>query len=244
MEEIAFVDLCCCQALPSGGATSSLKNGEMAMNINGRLLRVSRTACLSTATSALKPQYNPRPHSLRQRKTESTVVLPAVSTEDTQAFLAKLWGAPESPFDSAVAQQMMTHKSFDHGKQGYNEKLAFIGRRVLYHHLALYIASRPSSSQSAIEGKDIEVLTRDILRRTMEVKYSLGPLAVSLGIVPVMRWKPARESSLSQSGDAKVAAECLQAIVGASEMVRGGAFAKDFVDRTILPKLKIYDHNL
>ncbi|RPB08441.1 hypothetical protein P167DRAFT_494100 [Morchella conica CCBAS932] len=157
-----------------------------------------------------------------------------------------------------IKLQAVTHKSFDHGWQPYNEKLAFFGKLVLQMHTSLHhLATRPESlgprkphtapTENDANGPvlkpfhhpDYHYLTF-VNRKNVQETLSagkLGHLARVVGLPEVMRWKPADTNDLVRSGQTDVAVECLYAIIGAVALRRGGDVAGRLVRERILSVL-------
>lgn len=139
--------------------------------------------------------------------------------------------------------QIFTHKSYSHGKLGYNEKLAFLGRRVLYLRLSEYLIHRPTSSPEAIDGLDVSAITTERLEGILSLDR-IGVVAERLdGFKGLLRWKPKNEGDLEGSGMRKVAAESLMAVVGAIELQYGAAKAKEVVDGKVIPGLRVFEED-
>ncbi|KAF8468140.1 ribonuclease-III-like-domain-containing protein [Kalaharituber pfeilii] len=188
---------------------------------------------------------------------------PEFRVNDNQAVLDQMYeklfgmgprGANVLPED--LRWQAVTHASFDHGRQPYNNKLAFLGRRILFFHVNLHIinqtplpSSKPSESSAgpAIvtsdfgtyrapspfehpDYKNLESATYDAVGEHVNDEF-MASVARRAGIPKVMRWKPMNVNDLTQSGENTVAMECLHAIIGAIALTRGGLEAKKFVAR-------------
>lgn len=139
--------------------------------------------------------------------------------------------------------QIFTHKSFNHGKLPYNEKLAFLGRRVLYLRVSEYLMSRPTSTPSSIDGLDMDAISTRRLEDILSLQ-KLGDLAMSLdGLPTLLRWKPKDVRDKQASGQRKVAAESLMALVGAVESQFGASCAKSFVESNIIPGLHVFQES-
>ncbi|KAI9791623.1 MAG: hypothetical protein M1816_003709 [Peltula sp. TS41687] len=148
----------------------------------------------------------------------------------------------------------VTHKSFDQGRRGYNDRLAFMGRRVVTLHASFAIinsnVARQQQNEANIPADDelhdrtpfqhpalegIDELTEKTLFQALDRKRLAG-LARRCGLVEVMRWLPRRPDNLKRSGIQTVASEALYAIVGAIALQKGGdAAAKVTRDRILNP---------
>ncbi|CCG80954.1 Putative uncharacterized protein [Taphrina deformans PYCC 5710] len=181
--------------------------------------------------------YRPRAVSLTAPKESRPVRSP-----DVPAYHALLRTLGVSDrLDDKVAVQVFTHKSHRHGAEGYNEKLAFLGRRVLEVRVSEYLLARPTSSPSAIAGRDVDALVgeriRDVSNADRVGRFALRhePFAA------LMRWKARDERDPVASGQVKVASETLLALIGALELQAGALSAKEFVTRTVIPGLRIFE---
>ncbi|KAL9085594.1 MAG: hypothetical protein Q9165_007494 [Trypethelium subeluteriae] len=99
----------------------------------------------------------------------------------------------------------VTHKSFDHGRRGFNDRLAYFGKRVvdLQTSLALLTAPNPEMQinpnlqpdefgrtpfqHHSLDGLD--KLTESAKAKQLD-KSRLAQLAESYGLAKVIRWKP------------------------------------------------------
>lgn len=140
----------------------------------------------------------------------------------------------------SLAIQIFTHKSFSHGKLGYNEKLAFLGRRVLYLRISEHlIQQQQASSKMPSDEYSLNGFTSDGIEHVLSLE-SLGLVAEQQdGLQSLLRWKPKDEKDLEGSGIRKIAAETLMAAVGAIELQFGAAKAKQVVQRRVIPRLKL-----
>jgi len=143
----------------------------------------------------------------------------------------------------------VTHKSFDHGRRGFNDRLSFIGKRIVELQTTLNLLTTSSSrylkdtkdphgrqpfQHPALEG--IECLNggaRDYFTHHKQ----LSVLAQQYGIQDVVRWVPKKPDSLTASGFDMVLAQAMYAIVGAIALERGGAEANRISKERILSPL-------
>ncbi|KAI9755111.1 MAG: hypothetical protein M1815_005203 [Lichina confinis] len=145
----------------------------------------------------------------------------------------------------------VTHKSFDQGRRGYNDRLAFLGRRIvtLQASLALVNPARPGARAAdlprdphgrspfkhpALEG--LESLTPEAMFDILDRKR-LAPLATRVGLTQVVRWLPKKPDNLAGSGVDAVLTQALYAVVGAVALQRGGHVAAKVVRERILAPL-------
>lgn len=146
----------------------------------------------------------------------------------------------------------VTHKSFDHGRMGYNDRLSFLGKRIVELQASLALITtglrfRPTQSEPqpdpygripaphpALEG--IEALTDKSQQGVLNVRR-MGKLGIQYGLNSVVRWKPKNVDNLNASGQHLVIGQALYAIVGAVALQRGGEVANRVVNERILDRL-------
>ncbi|KAL7271583.1 hypothetical protein RUND412_005642 [Rhizina undulata] len=158
-----------------------------------------------------------------------------------------------------VKWQAVTHKSFDHGRQPFNEKLSFLGKRIVYFHASVQLlngsktapASTPTAAAEykSLEGvpyltpepfthenyRSLDSITNQNVKALVD-SANLEQFTRLVGIQGVMRWQPANERELWRSGLDKIAIECLFAIVGAVALQKGGDVAGRLVTDRIFKK--------
>jgi len=142
----------------------------------------------------------------------------------------------------------VTHKSFDQGRRGFNDRLAFFGKQILLIQTNLALLNSPSGtgppapdpysrvpySDPALSG--LKNLSNFSVSEALS-KERLGQLASSYGIAQVTRWKPRNPANLVSSGCDVVYATSLYAILGAIGLQRGGEKANEFAREKILKPL-------
>ncbi|KAI5365173.1 Putative 54S ribosomal protein L15 [Septoria linicola] len=138
-----------------------------------------------------------------------------------------------------------THKSHEHGAQGFNDRLAYLGKRILDLQTSLALLSAPSPTSSP-PGPASEVFQHTALENLENIsqfnkastlhKSRLSALASQYGLDRVVRWKPRNAENLKQSGIDAVMAQTIYAIIGALAMQRGGEVAaKTARERVLAP---------
>ncbi|KAI9846225.1 MAG: hypothetical protein M1838_001362 [Thelocarpon superellum] len=149
----------------------------------------------------------------------------------------------------------VTHKSFDHGRRGYNDRLAFLGRRIVTLQASLAMISAASQHQSGVSSggaeaslsdssfahpalEGVESLSHPALLDLLD-KRRLAPLAMRCGLADVLRWLPKRPDNLLGSGEESVLTEALFAIVGAIALQKGGNEAAQVARDKILAPLGV-----
>ncbi|RPB03493.1 hypothetical protein L873DRAFT_1669458 [Choiromyces venosus 120613-1] len=193
------------------------------------------------------PIRNPRPFAVNDD--------PARLNEMYATLLGRDMGLTDE-----VKWQAVTHKSFDHGRQPFNEKLAMFGKRVCWLHASLHLLNGPPIEEktvyespnfvSSLDGTPYRqpepFLHRDykslvsIKDRNIRAILDLGKLATIARLARVadaMRWKPRDSDDLQGSGQALVATQALYAIVGAVALQRGGDIAGGVVRERFLSSI-------
>ncbi|KAI4591712.1 hypothetical protein LQW54_002293 [Pestalotiopsis sp. IQ-011] len=149
----------------------------------------------------------------------------------------------------------VTHKSFDQGRRGFNDRLAFLGRQIAVTEAMQSILSENAGSlgektleKDAFEGYR-EPFQNAMLDRADRLSSQVPDqvfnlekmrrLAVETRISTVVRWKPRNTDSLKASGISAVMAGALYAIVGAIALQHGGKVASRVVRERILKKVRV-----
>ncbi|KAI9765514.1 MAG: hypothetical protein M1840_007340 [Geoglossum simile] len=147
----------------------------------------------------------------------------------------------------------VTHKSFDHGRRGFNDRMAYLGKRIVQLQTTLAIINSPSSgiletpaatSEGAAERTPfthpaltgLESLSVMKVDEILE-KGRLAQLGNRYGLASVIRWKPKKADNLMGSGIESVVVESLYAIVGAVALSKGGKVAATVAREKILQPL-------
>ncbi|KAG6030031.1 hypothetical protein E4U41_000217 [Claviceps citrina] len=142
----------------------------------------------------------------------------------------------------------VTHKSFDQGRRGFNDKLALMGRLTLAMEATKEIVSKaplPGSRQeddlgrqpfeheqlAAVDNLSVEN-PRDVVGKERLYKF-----ASNMGLLDVVRWKPRLPGNLITSGVEVVLNGALMAIVGAITLQHGSVLAAQIVRQRILSRL-------
>ncbi|MCJ1316018.1 hypothetical protein MMC15_001338 [Xylographa vitiligo] len=144
----------------------------------------------------------------------------------------------------------VTHKSFDQGRRGYNDRLAFFGKRIVDLQSSLAILSSHAATGSPALPPDnferepfqhpalesIPRLTEEV-RKDVTSRKRMSDIAQRYGLSSVLRWKPRKASDLPGSGVELALAQALYAIVGAVSLQKGGEVANKIVRERILSQL-------
>nr|WNZ75629.1 hypothetical protein [Trichoderma harzianum] len=142
----------------------------------------------------------------------------------------------------------VTHKSFDQGRRGFNDRLALLGRLTMVMEATKEIVSKEPLTGSILPDQfdrtpleDDQLLSVDNLNvmgpRDMIGKDKLYQLANNVGLLDVVRWKPRLPRRLEASGVEVVLNSALMAIVGAITLQHGSAVAAQVVRERILAQV-------
>ncbi|KAG8868755.1 hypothetical protein FRB98_003232 [Tulasnella sp. 332] len=186
----------------------------------------------SFAPSIIRPSISSIPHLAFYHASDrpKKEVLPASSNEEATHYLQSL--LPSLEFPEKVVLRMITHPSWKAGFEGHNNRLSFIGRRVLNAYLVLFLhdaraklqASTPSTSAEAPEEADYQAI--------VETALDTGPLGKYVGgawkVEDVTRWTSnvavEADKGLHWAGRHAVRAATVEAIMGGvfHQYVRNG----------------------
>ncbi|KAK6442030.1 hypothetical protein LTR95_001742 [Oleoguttula sp. CCFEE 5521] len=152
--------------------------------------------------------------------------------------------------DEEVKWQSLTHRSFDHARRPYNDKLAFLGKRILDLQTSLALLRSPPSARHT-DDLDPHVFAHPALSTldnlTPHTKaFTLSPkklaqLATSYGLKSVVRWKPRQTANMESSGEDVVLATAVYAVVGALALQKGGEVAGRVARERVLKPLGLKD---
>lgn len=146
----------------------------------------------------------------------------------------------------------VTHKSFDHGRRGFNDRLAFLGKRIVELQASLHMiaasATIPEPSTPDQWGREpfkhpvLEGLAGLTMERKLEVlnKKRTAKLASKYGLSSVLRWKPNQPAKWIESGIDVILTQALYAIVGAVSLQNGGEVANRIARERILAPLGLH----
>ncbi|KAJ2987072.1 hypothetical protein NUW58_g4705 [Xylaria curta] len=136
----------------------------------------------------------------------------------------------------------VTHKSFDQGRRGFNDRLAFLGRQILIKETTESIINSPpkydnmAADPYAEKRQPFEDPTLRNLDNLSGIQPSeilaidkLAKLAVDTGLSEVVRWKPRMPENKIGSGHNAVMAGAVYSLVGAVALQNGGKIASKIV---------------
>jgi len=168
-----------------------------------------------------------------------------------QVYIRFLGEGGEKVLNEETKWLAVTHKSFDHGRRGFNDRLSFIGKRIVDLQTTLAMLTTTTSARYLKDYKDpygrqpfehpalegIETLNggaRDYFTHHKQ----LSALAQNYGFQDVVRWVPKRPDNLNASGYDMVLTQAMYAIVGAIALEQGGATANKVSQERIIRPLQ------
>jgi large subunit ribosomal protein L15 len=193
----------------------------------------------------MKAPFNPRTKD--PRKAWEVKEDPAKLDAMYNKFLGK---GGEKALTEEIKWLAVTHKSFDQGRRGFNDRLAYFGKQLLTVECTLALLLSPGGARATtpdaygrepFQHPDLEGLQNLDSTPIHEIlsKQRLAQLATSYGIGDVTRWKPRNPANLAGSGSEVVYATSLYAILGALALQKGGAYAKQIARERVLKPLGI-----
>lgn len=126
--------------------------------------------------------------------------------------------------------QVITHKSFNNGIKPYNEKLSAMGSKLLNLYCAKRVIDTPNTNnETAINGKNFDTLGSPIAKE-LSGRYSAGIFARTSRLNSIMFWKSYNHDlSFESSGEMKVSAQMIYALIGAITFIHGKRIAEEFI---------------
>lgn len=153
----------------------------------------------------------------------------AANLAPVTSFLDTQYAIPQD-----LALQVLTHKLFANGIKPYNEKLSVMGAKLMSLVLAKHVTDPPSASAMAVLGKNLDALGTPMARE-LGGRMLLGVFAQRHNLNKVMFWKLYNHSlSFERSGELKVSAQMMYALIGAVAFTHGKAKAEQFVREKLL----------
>lgn len=149
--------------------------------------------------------------------------------KNVKEFLSDKYAIPDE-----LALQVITHKSFAHGLKPYNEKLSAMGSKLLNLYLAKFVVERSTANEMAVNGKNLDVLGTPIAKE-LGGRMALGLFAKSTKLNNTLFWRSYNSLlSFEGSGELKVSAQMMYALVGAVTFIHGKKIAEVFVREKLL----------
>ncbi|KAI0490460.1 RNase III domain-containing protein [Xylaria cf. heliscus] len=144
----------------------------------------------------------------------------------------------------------VTHKSFDQGRRGFNDRLGFLGRQICVQEaMQLIITSVPiydeivpdtyADKRQPYDDPALRSLDNLSGRQPNDIfaMAKMARLAVDTGLSDVVRWKPRMPDNIEGSGFNTVMSGAIYSLVGAIALQNGGKAASRVVNSRIIKKL-------
>ncbi|KAJ2008027.1 54S ribosomal protein L3 mitochondrial [Coemansia thaxteri] len=128
--------------------------------------------------------------------------------------------------ESGLMERVCTHKSYEQGRVASNERLEWLGKRVLNLYVGEHLQARYPN------------LGAETLQDVQHANFGMSSLAEAgrfFGMQAAMRWEPVSKDAPAV-GLTKVLGKGVQALVGAIYQDRGPAAARAFVQQHILSR--------
>lgn len=153
----------------------------------------------------------------------------AENLANVKSFLDTTYAIPDD-----MALQVLTHKSFANGIKPYNEKLGAMGAKVLNLFLAKHVVSADTQNELAVNNKNLDVLGTPMAKE-LGGRMALGVFAQKSKLNSIMFWKSYNSLlSFEKSGELKVSAQMMYALVGAVAFAHGKQVAEQFIKEKLL----------
>lgn len=190
----------------------------------------------TTAIRSIYLHTGKRVAGLRRDPEEVFVTAGGVKYGASDANLQHIKGflADKYAIDDDLALQVLTHKSFANGIKPHNEKLSAMGAKALNWYAAKYVIDKPTASEMAVNGKNLDSLGSPIAKE-LAGRMALGVFAKINNLNAVMFWTSYNHDlSFENSGDMKVSAQMVYALVGAVTYIHGKQAAEEFIRTKLL----------
>ncbi|KAJ5637168.1 hypothetical protein N7490_007047 [Penicillium lividum] len=167
-----------------------------------------------------------------------------------QFYIRMLGNGGEKLLSDEVKWLAVTHKSFDQGRRGFNDRLAFLGKRIVQLQTSLALAQGANTGKAsaadqfgrvpfthpALEGlSSLSPSTKSFLTD----RTKMAELARKYAMQKVIRWEPRKPENLVASGIDLVLAHSMYAVIGAISLEKGGHIANKLAQERILEPLGI-----
>lgn len=138
-----------------------------------------------------------------------------------------------------LALQVITHKSFANGLKPYNEKLSAMGSKLLNLQLGKkVIESNHITNDLAINQKNLDPLGQPMAKE-LTGRLALGIFAKVNKLNSIMFWNSYNQGlNFESSGELKVSAQMMYALIGAINFTYGKGMAETFIDEKIFPAVE------
>ncbi|KAL4895970.1 ribonuclease-III-like-domain-containing protein [Aspergillus ambiguus] len=243
-----------CSACRSFAAPSAVVSSSPALLLPRRALSTSTEQTQTPADYADKPRWSytpPRakaPFSLRFNSKRREYPVNSDPKVLDQFFIRMLGNDGDKVLSDEIKWLAVTHKSFDQGRRGFNDRLALLGKRIVQLQASLALVQSPGGDaprssdafgrqpfvHPALDGlPNLSANTKDLLTS----KTKLAELAQKYELQKVLRWSPRKPQNLASSGFELVLAHTMYAVIGAVSLEKGGLVANQVARERILAPL-------
>lgn len=131
--------------------------------------------------------------------------------------------------------QVITHKSFSHGAQPFNDKLSILGFQMLKLYSSTFAVSRPTKSQFAVSGFNFDCLGSMVSKNLLSDKC-LAQFSRDTGISKIVFWKKALRLNHDPkaSGEERIFSTITTALIGLINLHHGSSVAQEFIQKELL----------
>jgi len=167
------------------------------------------------------------------------------------------------PIPAEVAARIVTHASWNKGRDGHNGRLIFLGRRVLNAYLMMFLSTTPRNCQTTSRDRHKSSKKANASSLLGELEFDLSRVSEPLmdtyilgeyvgapwELQKIMRWTPVlplsaaptastpTSAALRSSGLYKVRGVCVEAAIGGIYHHFGGTIAHRIFHSHVLPHL-------
>ncbi|KAJ9057995.1 54S ribosomal protein L3 mitochondrial, variant 2 [Entomophthora muscae] len=124
--------------------------------------------------------------------------------------------------DPSIMRQVLTHKSYLAARAATNERLRYLGKKVI----ALYVVE-----YYHIKYPHLPTTTIENVLRTHYDSYSLAHIGKAFGMGPLIKFKINQDEEDKTKGISKILGKSVQALVGAVYHDKGAKEAKEFIHK-------------
>ncbi|GMG19040.1 unnamed protein product [Ambrosiozyma monospora] len=160
-----------------------------------------------------------------------------VTPENLKPIKTYLESANVPPLDDSLLLQVITHKSFAHGSQPYNARLAVFGEELIQLKASKYALSQETKNQFAVGGKNFDCLG-SYGHRMLFTDLVLSSFAQTKGFADIFFCRvsaPITFKNPAEFKPKKMYSTLTTSLVGAIASQHGKKVAEEFIEREVLP---------
>ncbi|GAA5912777.1 uncharacterized protein JCM6883_006232 [Sporobolomyces salmoneus] len=217
--------------------------------------RVSRESDISSSYPSRSTASSPSPSYRTSSPSQHLYTSPPSEQKSfLENLLSRVSPLPNADLiDPLLAERCLTHKSGVEksqnrgrpgmnsgeetqtgGKNGHNEKMSFVGRRILRLYLTLYLNSKLSSSHPSLLAHAVSPRAIDALLNTKQLGATVG---AAWKLEEAMRWREVRGPTGEMTGLWKVRGMGVEAVLGGVFTSQGIETASKVFHELVLPNL-------